>query len=85
MRVVTSPPRVCYTNHIDGSPIEGVMKLSLILGTEWENEKNDETIAEVLRVLDRTDSWPSSNAGWVTWAAPLPRDGKPTTTSMTCK
>jgi len=65
--------------------MEGVMKLALILETDWRNDKNDQMIAEVLRVLNRTNAWPGPNAGSVTWAAPLPGAGRPTKFSVTCE
>ena len=56
-----------------------------MLRIDWKNETNGETIAEVLRVLDRQKAWPEQGEQQVTWAAPLPVAGKSNRTSVTCK
>ena len=50
---------------------------------DWKDEKNTETIADVLRVLDDRGGWPRAGAGWVTWAALLVK--RPFESSVTCK
>lgn len=60
------------------------MKLTLILETDWEDEGNGETIAEVLRVLDSQKAWPGQGTEQVTWAAPLPNVEKLDPFSVTC-
>jgi len=56
-----------------------------MLGIDWKDETNSETIAKVLRVLDREKAWPHQDAEQVTWAAPLPVAGQSSRTSVTCK
>jgi len=51
--------------------IEGVKRFTLIIEIDWRDERNGETIAEVLRVLSSKGSWPRDGAQRVTWAAPL--------------
>lgn len=53
--------------------------------TDWKDEANGETIADVLRVLYRKSAWPRQGLEQVTWAAPIPVTGNPTRTSVTCK
>jgi len=38
---------------------------------DWKDERNGETIAEVLRVLSSRGAWPQDGTKLVTWAAPL--------------
>jgi len=65
--------------------MEGVMTLILISETDWADERNGETIAKVLRLLDLRDAWPRNGTEQVTWAAPLPVVGKLDPFSVTCK
>ena len=55
-----------------------------MLEIDWKDETNGETIAEVLRVLDRQKAWPQQGEEQVTWAAPLPVAGKSNGASVTC-
>ena len=50
---------------------------------EWEDERNGEVIAEVLRVLDSRNVWPQQDTEYVTWAAPLARESNGS--SVTCE
>lgn len=74
---------VCCANHMASSLTGGSMKLTVILETDWKDETNGETIAEVLRVLDRKNSWPREGAEQVTWAAPLVAESNGS--SVTCE
>ena len=62
---------------------EGALKLTLILEIDWKDEKNRETIAEVLRVLNSKNSWPCHGVEQVIWAAPLA--GGTNGSSVTCE
>jgi len=62
---------------------EGMMKLTLILGIDWQDERNRETIAEALRVLDRKNAWPRHNQEQTTWVAPLAKGTNGS--SVTCE
>jgi len=65
------------------TPTECVVKFTLILETDWTDERNRETIAEVLRVLDRDNAWPRQGAQRVTWAVPLVKESNGS--SVTCE
>lgn len=60
------------------------MKLTSILETDWTDKSNKEPMAEVLRVLDRTNNWPQPGEEYVTWAAPQ-LVGQLEKSSLTCK
>ncbi|PUU75108.1 hypothetical protein B9Z19DRAFT_1067671 [Tuber borchii] len=51
--------------------LEAITKLTPILETDWKDESNGDTIAEVLRVLESKNAWPRQGTGQVTWAAPF--------------
>jgi len=55
----------------------------MIIEIDWRDERNGETIAEVLRVLDSRGAWPQDGAKQVTWAAPLV--GGLNESSVTCE
>ena len=57
--------------------------LTLILEIDWKDEKNGETIAEVLRVLNSKNTWPCHGVEQVIWAAPLA--GGANGSSVTCE
>ena len=47
------------------------MKLTPIMETGWKDERNGETMAEILRVLDCTSSWPRHGVEEIAWTVPL--------------
>lgn len=65
------------------APTVGATNLTLILETDWTDERNEETVAEVLRVLDRDNAWPRQGAQRVTWAVPLFKESNGS--SVTCE
>ena len=74
-RMLHEPPRWTL--------VEGIIKLTPILETDWKDESNRDTIAEVLRVLDSKNAWPRQGTEEVTWAAPLV--GESNGSSVTCE
>jgi len=59
------------------------MNFTLILEIEWEDERNGEVIAKVLRTLDNRNVWPRQDTEYVTWAAPLAQASN--RSSVTCE